>query len=77
MRKLNGRLTFEHRVVLRAFAVHPMAASKIQAPKGTLDTLPADAGKWQTIERIAREVRDFAAGFPLPGASLTIRPHNQ
>jgi len=30
-----------------------------------------------TIERIAREVREFAAGFPLPGASLTIRPHNQ
>jgi len=32
-----------------------------------------------TIERIAREVREFAAGFPLPDASgdLTIRPHNQ
>jgi histidyl-tRNA synthetase len=29
---------------------------KIQAPKGTLDLLPADTARWQTVERIAREV---------------------
>jgi histidyl-tRNA synthetase len=30
--------------------------SKIQAPKGTVDILPAQSWQWQTIERIAREV---------------------
>src|SRR5947207_12707892 len=30
--------------------------SKIQAPKGTVDILPAESWKWQAIERIAREV---------------------
>src|SRR5215208_847997 len=30
--------------------------SKIQAPKGTYDVLPADSGKWQAVERIARDV---------------------
>src|SRR6187455_109557 len=30
--------------------------NKIQAPKGTQDILPADASKWQAVERIAREV---------------------
>src|SRR5689334_17257011 len=29
---------------------------KIQAPKGTLDILPADSWKWQAVERIARDV---------------------
>jgi histidyl-tRNA synthetase len=33
-----------------------MSKEKIQAPRGTLDTLPEDAGKWQTVERIARDV---------------------
>jgi len=30
--------------------------SKITAPRGTLDILPAQSWKWQTVERIAREV---------------------
>jgi histidyl-tRNA synthetase len=30
--------------------------SKIQAPKGTLDTLPTESWKWQAVEGIAREV---------------------
>src|SRR5439155_9596030 len=30
--------------------------SKIQAPKGTIDILPAESWKWQAIEQIAREV---------------------
>src|SRR5687767_1504663 len=30
--------------------------SKIQAPKGTADTLPAESWKWQAVESIAREV---------------------
>src|SRR5688500_15282951 len=30
--------------------------SKIQAPKGTVDTLPAESWKWQAVESIAREV---------------------
>src|SRR5258705_2233864 len=29
--------------------------SKIQAPRGTLDILPAESWKWQAVERIARE----------------------
>src|SRR5258705_465009 len=29
--------------------------SKIQAPRGTLDILPAESWKWQTVERMARE----------------------
>ncbi|MEA2735531.1 MAG: histidyl-tRNA synthetase [Humisphaera sp.] len=32
------------------------ASTAIQAPKGTQDILPADAAKWQAIERVAREV---------------------
>src|SRR5205809_3122343 len=28
----------------------------IQAPKGTKDILPAESARWQTVERIAREV---------------------
>jgi histidyl-tRNA synthetase len=31
-------------------------ASMIQAPKGTRDILPNEVGKWQAVERIAREV---------------------
>jgi histidyl-tRNA synthetase len=30
-------------------------STKITAPKGTLDILPADVWKWQAVERIARE----------------------
>jgi len=30
--------------------------SKISAPRGTADILPAESWKWQTVERIAREV---------------------
>ncbi len=30
--------------------------AKIQAPKGTADTLPADVWRWQAVERIARDV---------------------
>ena len=33
-----------------------MSKEKIQAPRGTLDMEPKDAGKWQTVERIARDV---------------------
>src|SRR5947209_6618258 len=33
-----------------------MSNSKISAPRGTADLLPADSWKWQTVERIAREV---------------------
>ena len=29
--------------------------AQINAPRGTADVLPAESGKWQTIERIARE----------------------
>src|SRR2546421_12220128 len=32
--------------------------SRINAPKGTADILPAESQKWQTIERIAREVAE-------------------
>src|SRR5450755_1798264 len=31
---------------------------KIQAPKGTADTLPADVWRWQAVERIARTVAE-------------------
>jgi histidyl-tRNA synthetase len=31
---------------------------KLQAPKGTLDTLPADAPRWQLVERVAREIAE-------------------
>src|ERR1700722_17852917 len=30
--------------------------SKINAPRGTADTLPADSWKWQAIEEIARQI---------------------
>ena len=29
--------------------------SKIQAPKGFEDVLPADSWRWQALERVARE----------------------
>src|SRR5580700_6545671 len=34
-------------------------SSKIQAPKGTVDTLPGEIWKWQAVERIAREVAEL------------------
>jgi len=33
-------------------------AAKIQAPKGTADTLPAEVWRWQAVERIARTVAE-------------------
>jgi len=33
--------------------------SKINAPRGTADTLPADAWKWQAVEQIARELGEI------------------
>jgi histidyl-tRNA synthetase len=33
--------------------------SKIQAPKGTVDALPADIARWQTVEQIARDVAEL------------------
>ena len=36
-------------------------STKIQAPKGTVDTLPAESWKWQTVERIARETAELYA----------------
>jgi len=33
--------------------------SKIQAPKGFEDVLPADSWKWQAVERIARETAEL------------------
>src|SRR4051794_37901398 len=34
----------------------PPSAEKINAPRGTADLLPAETWKWQTVERIAREL---------------------
>lgn len=34
-------------------------AQQLQAPRGTADILPAETPKWQTIERIAREVAEL------------------
>ncbi|HEY7088730.1 MAG TPA: histidine--tRNA ligase [Tepidisphaeraceae bacterium] len=34
-------------------------STKISAPKGTIDILPAESWKWQAIERIAREVAEL------------------
>src|SRR4051812_30540023 len=47
---------------------------KIQAPKGTLDTLPAEAGKWQVIEQIARDV---AASFNFKEIRTPIFEHSE
>ena len=33
--------------------------SRISAPKGVVDILPEQTGKWQTIERIARETAEL------------------
>src|SRR5437867_2134995 len=33
--------------------------SRVSAPKGVVDILPAETGKWHTIERIAREVAEL------------------
>ena len=33
-------------------------SAKIQAPKGTADTLPADVWRWQAVERLARDVAE-------------------
>jgi histidyl-tRNA synthetase len=36
-----------------------MSSPKIQAPKGTADTLPAEVWRWQAVERIARTVAEL------------------
>src|SRR5205823_11568669 len=33
--------------------------SCVSAPKGVVDILPSESGKWQTLERIAREVAEL------------------
>src|SRR5437867_4376222 len=33
--------------------------SRVSAPKGVVDILPAQTGKWQTIERIARQTAEL------------------
>src|SRR5947209_6524909 len=33
--------------------------AKINAPRGTADTLPAESWKWQAVERIARDVAEL------------------
>src|SRR5438552_10100556 len=33
--------------------------AKINAPRGTADTLPADSWKWQAVEKIARDVAEL------------------
>src|SRR4051812_26436034 len=42
--------------VIRTFNGGVSMNAKIQAPKSTLHILPADAWRWQAVERIAREV---------------------
>jgi histidyl-tRNA synthetase len=49
-------------------------ATKLQAPKGTLDTLPADVGRWQAIEQIARDV---AATFNFKEIRTPIFEHSE
>ena len=46
--------------------------SKIAAPKGFEDILPADSWKWHAIEAIAREVSDPLS--PLAGLECEARP---
>jgi histidyl-tRNA synthetase len=36
-------------------------SQKIQAPKGTADTLPSDVWRWQAVERVARDVAEVYA----------------
>jgi histidyl-tRNA synthetase len=36
-----------------------MSTAKIQAPRGTADTIPADVWRWQAVERIARAVGEL------------------
>src|SRR2546425_7696806 len=33
--------------------------SRVSAPKGVVDILPSESGKWQTIERIARQTAEL------------------
>ena len=49
-------------------------ATKLQAPKGTLDTLPAESGKWQAIEQIARDV---AATFNFKEIRTPVFEHSE
>lgn len=47
---------------------------KLQAPKGTQDVLPDEAGAWQTVERLAREV---AARFGFREIRTPIFEHSE
>jgi histidyl-tRNA synthetase len=40
------------------FARGEIMSTKIQAPRGTADTLPADVWRWQAVERIARDASE-------------------
>lgn len=51
-----------------------MSLQKLQAPKGTLDTLPVDSGKWQAIERLAREI---AASFNFKEIRTPVFEHSE
>jgi histidyl-tRNA synthetase len=51
-----------------------MSTQKLQAPKGTLDTLPAESGKWQAIEQIARDV---AASFNFKEIRTPVFEHSE
>lgn len=56
----HSRDSTESRLCHKEPAPHPLVgiamAEKITAPKGVLDILPQESWKWQTIERIARDV---------------------
>ena len=51
-----------------------MSLQKLQAPKGTLDTLPSEVGRWQAIERIARDV---AAAFNFKEIRTPVFEHSE
>ena len=42
-----------------SFVLGESMTTKIQAPKGTADTLPADVWRWQAVETIARTVAEL------------------
>src|SRR3954464_6692210 len=50
-------MTSCHVITYSRFTV--LSMSKINAPKGTVDILPAESWKWQAIERIARETAEL------------------
>src|SRR4051812_47224274 len=50
-------MTSCHVITYSRFTV--LSMSKINAPKGTVDILPAESWKWQAIERVARETAEL------------------